>query len=58
MFELATAERESQLLARGVSMRRQDEGERAQMGAVDLDRRRPVSLERTDGADVGLGLED
>jgi hypothetical protein len=43
-------------LARGVSIERR-EGERARIEAVDLDPHQPVPLQRTDEADVALGLE-
>ena len=56
IFELATAEK-AFAAREGRSDRATDEGERARIEAVDLDPHQPVPLQRTDEADVALGLE-
>ena len=56
IFELATAEKAFAARERR-SDRATDESERAWIEAVDLDPHQPVPLQRTDEADVALGLE-
>jgi hypothetical protein len=56
IFELATAEK-TFAAREGRFDRATDEGERARIEAVDLDLHQPVPLQRTDEADVALGLE-
>src|SRR4029077_9585446 len=56
IFELATTEKAFAARERR-SDRATDESERAWIEAVDLDPHQPVPLQRTDEADVALGLE-
>ena len=55
IFELATA-KEDFAARDGRSDRATDEGERARIEAVNLDPHQPMPIERTNEADVALGL--